>query len=207
VKRKHLECVPSEMTEAQFWIKFFQSHYYHRDRLPLHRDTFSDCAKADDKVMRKEIEKIKTSGSDLISVLEDTEVSEIQLDREAQSIEAAALKSASDAKAAKEKDKDKDLTITPQGLQRNMIKRFNQHSIMVLKATSKLPPSATNSDGSKIEENSSKNENGHSEAGSSDKALYENNITAKKVLYFDKNFFVPESVPLLFSSYSCVVYF
>lgn len=50
VKRKHLENVPERMTEAEFWTRFFQSHYFHRDRLhTATRDLFSDCARSDDQ--------------------------------------------------------------------------------------------------------------------------------------------------------------
>ena len=50
VERKHLELVPHELTEQQFWSKFFQSHYYHRERdvLPNPNDPFSDCVRLDD---------------------------------------------------------------------------------------------------------------------------------------------------------------
>ena len=57
VKRKHLENVPSKMTEQDFWTKFFQSHYFHRDRLHGKgvKDIFTECAKDDDKRMKEQI--------------------------------------------------------------------------------------------------------------------------------------------------------
>ncbi|VDM41868.1 unnamed protein product [Toxocara canis] len=55
VEKKHLELVPHEMSEQQFWSKFFQSHYFHRERpiAPNPSDPFSDCIKADDRDMSK----------------------------------------------------------------------------------------------------------------------------------------------------------
>lgn len=50
VQQKHLEYVPDQMSEEDFWKQFFQSHYFHRDRINIAKDElFADCARQDDK--------------------------------------------------------------------------------------------------------------------------------------------------------------
>jgi transcription initiation factor TFIIH subunit 1 len=56
VKKKHVECVPGKLSESEFWSKFFQSHYFHRDRITAGlKDIFVECGKIDDSALRKEI--------------------------------------------------------------------------------------------------------------------------------------------------------
>ncbi|KAL3120965.1 hypothetical protein niasHT_002593 [Heterodera trifolii] len=75
VEQKHLELVPHELSEQEFWTRFFQSHYFHRQRntpadVPSTSkaagsgttttaldDPFADCAKMDEKDMANLIAK------------------------------------------------------------------------------------------------------------------------------------------------------
>uniref|UniRef100_A0AAF5CZC6 Thioredoxin domain-containing protein n=2 Tax=Strongyloides stercoralis TaxID=6248 RepID=A0AAF5CZC6_STRER len=62
VEKKHLEMVPQEISEQEFWAKFFKSHYFHRDRdshnAPDSKDDiFKDCIDIDEKDMSKIVEQ------------------------------------------------------------------------------------------------------------------------------------------------------
>lgn len=63
VRQKHFEMVPHLLTEKEFWKKFLESQYFHRDRIGLEivakktpDDFFLQCAKQDDAEMEKMME-------------------------------------------------------------------------------------------------------------------------------------------------------
>ncbi|KAJ8945079.1 hypothetical protein NQ318_005259 [Aromia moschata] len=112
VKKKYVDNVPSKLTESQFWTKFFQSHYFHRDRKYAEsKDIFTECGKIDDQEMKRDIQ---TGVDDPLVNL--TEFEDKTLGEGYGSIG--------------EKPSSNTGTVS-----QAMIKRFNQHSIMVLKAT------------------------------------------------------------------------
>ncbi|XP_032522455.1 general transcription factor IIH subunit 1 [Danaus plexippus] len=148
VRKKHVDYVPNKMTEAEFWTKFFQSHYFHRDRImsSSSKDLFGECAKLDDQAIASAMKHTTLdltvdlpSFKEPIPLLPDDETHE----------------------------KEKDGT----SIHRNMIKRFNQHSIMVLKASHKN----SNSSSSKTNkvENGMKETNGVEKRPSADKDVTE----------------------------------
>ncbi|XP_022909200.1 general transcription factor IIH subunit 1 [Onthophagus taurus] len=116
VKKKYVEHVPAKLTEAQFWTKFFQSHYFHRDRKYAEsKDLFTECGKIDDQEMKKDIQiGVKDP---LVNMVE---FEDITLDEGYCTVS------------------DKNPTTTGT-VSQAMIKRFNQHSIMVLKASKSKP--------------------------------------------------------------------
>uniref|UniRef100_A0AAG5DMG0 General transcription factor IIH subunit 1 n=1 Tax=Anopheles atroparvus TaxID=41427 RepID=A0AAG5DMG0_ANOAO len=113
VKRKHGEHVPAKMTEAEFWTKFFQSHYFHRDRLVVGtKDIFTECGKIDDQQLRLAVQE--NLGDPLLDIraFEDSTLEE-------------GFCSSSTAKQQ---------TVNSGNIvHQSMIKRFNQHSFSVLK--------------------------------------------------------------------------
>ncbi|CAH8464895.1 unnamed protein product [Dicrocoelium dendriticum] len=58
VRQRHRELVPDKLSEADFWIKFFQSHYFHRDRIQLPKeDIFAECAQLDERYLQNELRR------------------------------------------------------------------------------------------------------------------------------------------------------
>lgn len=113
VKRKHQENVPHKMSESDFWTKFFQSHYFHRDRINAgNKDLFTECAKIDDQELKKDIQ----TGID-DPLVDITSFEDQSLDENYGTGHSKADKSSGNI------------------VHQSMIKRFNQHSIMVLKAS------------------------------------------------------------------------
>jgi len=112
VKKKHLENVPAKLTEQEFWTKFFQSHYFHRDRVHAQgtKDLFTECARDDDKSIRKQLEGgCKETTADIVNFSDNTLGDGF----------GGVVDTVNNA--------------TSQNIvHQNIIKRFNQHSIMVM---------------------------------------------------------------------------
>ncbi|XP_031636638.1 general transcription factor IIH subunit 1 [Contarinia nasturtii] len=124
VKRKHSEYVPTErMSESEFWTKFFQSHYFHRDRLLAgNKDIFSECGKLDDKAMAEAVNK--TTGDVLLDL---------------RSFQDNSLEEGFGGAVS-----DKNGVNSGNIIHQNMVKRFNQHSMMVLNTCQKTNEQNTN---------------------------------------------------------------
>lgn len=112
VKRKHSEYVPAKLTESEFWTKFFQSHYFHRDRIVAGtKDIFTECGKIDDQQLKQAVQE--NLGDPLLDI---------------RSFEDNTLEEGFCTAAA-----GKQAVNSGNIVHQSMIKRFNQHSFMVLK--------------------------------------------------------------------------
>lgn len=112
VKKKHLDNVPDKLSESEFWTRFFQSHYFHRDRLNTGtKDLFAECVKSDEQDIARELTSVVRD-----PLLDLTSFVDSQLEEGYG-------------------DSGPSSTSHPTGnaVNQNMIRRFNHHSMMVLK--------------------------------------------------------------------------
>ncbi|XP_012674246.1 general transcription factor IIH subunit 1 [Clupea harengus] len=116
VKQKYAENVPHNLTEKEFWTRFFQSHYFHRDRISTGmQDIFSECAKQDELGLKSMVvQGVKNPMVDLLS-LEDKSLDE--------GYGSKVAASTSNSKPTVKENSNSAI-----------IKRFNHHSSMVLAA-------------------------------------------------------------------------
>ncbi|XP_062130385.1 general transcription factor IIH subunit 1 [Drosophila sulfurigaster albostrigata] len=122
VKRKHMENVPAKMPENEFWTKFFQSHYFHRDRLTAGtKDIFTECGKIDDQALKAAVQQ--GAGDPLLDL---KKFEDVPLEEGFGSVAG-----------------DRNVVNSGNIVHQNMIKRFNQHSIMVLKTCANVNASTT----------------------------------------------------------------
>lgn len=114
VQQKHAEYVPDQMSEEDFWKQFFQSHYFHRDRINIqNKELFADCAHEDEKTVEREMVKFQKN-------------SIVNLD------------SMSDYTLGEEYSNKFDASdVSTSQTNKSLIKRFNQHSTLVLKTCDK----------------------------------------------------------------------
>ncbi|NXI48414.1 TF2H1 factor, partial [Galbula dea] len=116
VKMKHEENVPHNMSEREFWTRFFQSHYFHRDRINTgSKDLFAECAKLDEKRLKTMVSQgVKNPLLDLTALDDNT------LD------EGYGVASVASTSNASKPARESSVAA--------IIKRFNHHSAMVLAA-------------------------------------------------------------------------
>jgi transcription initiation factor TFIIH subunit 1 len=158
VKRKHFENVPHKMTDNEFWTRFFQSHYFHRDRVfagssssNQKSDFFAECARSDEISMAEAARLgVDDPFVDLTAFLDDDYVDTPGSSGHVNPDSLLPVSAAAAAtKSSKSKEKEKYDTISStMNPNQALIKRFNHHSIMVLDACllsgkSKPAPPAT----------------------------------------------------------------
>ncbi|XP_065201318.1 general transcription factor IIH subunit 1 [Planococcus citri] len=164
VRKKHLEYVPNKMSESEFWKKFFESHYFHKDRINMgSNDIFSECAKFDEQELKKELKTLDNDSLVNLNSMEDVDMDEgYGLSND-------------------------DFIKTSNLIHESIIKRFNQHSINVLKA-SKLYSSSSLNDKttSSISNSNNETKNGTPKKHDVPNGNSDNSTSAKKMRVLDK---------------------
>ncbi|CAL8087681.1 unnamed protein product [Calicophoron daubneyi] len=132
VRQRHRELVPDKLSESDFWIKFFQSHYFHRDRIQVPKeDIFSECATMDERQLQTEVRRSRRNRISAHLDLESLEDHDVGLGYGTGSntdLDAPV----NDAKTGSQDETSRSKPSANQLL----LRRFNNHSILVLKSLS-----------------------------------------------------------------------
>jgi len=115
VRAKFSAVVPARMSDKEFWEQFFESHYFHKDRVhnSFSKDIFADCDKRDDK----ELDSILSKGV-------TDEFNDIKYFKEDDSTQGEGY--------GTKKELDLKKATSEQIQQRSLIKRTNYHNIMIV---------------------------------------------------------------------------
>lgn len=161
VKKKHIENVPGKMNESEFWSKFFQSHYFHRDRIITSglKDIFVECQKIDDRALRSEIRG--NSGDPFLDLAKFGD----------NTIEDGFC-------SANAGDQKQEGSSVGNIVHHSIIKRFNQHSFMVLKTCQHSKPATVTSTNKTDDKKDESKVNGTSEK----KRKHEEEIEAQPII-------------------------
>nr|CAH8869698.1 unnamed protein product [Trichobilharzia regenti] len=137
VREKHRETVPDKLSEAEFWIKFFQSHYFHRDRVHMPKDDiFADCAKMDDRLLMSDIRRTRVNKNNVHLDLLNLTDYDIGQGYGTDQISSQSKTKVIDPTSSNGNAENTITEPTPCKLSANqlLLRRFNNHSILVLKS-------------------------------------------------------------------------
>ncbi|XP_055337553.1 general transcription factor IIH subunit 1-like [Paramacrobiotus metropolitanus] len=126
VKKRHAELVPDQLTEQDFWVRFFQSHYFHRDRAVdrASDNIFGDAAVMEEKELLESSRRgIEDSSANIKSLSDGTLDDEEGFGMNVFRPDTNEMASA--------KNQKRSVSISSAQL----IQRFNQHSTRILNTT------------------------------------------------------------------------
>jgi hypothetical protein len=143
VKQKYLQVCPAELSEKDFWTQFFQSQYFHRDRMGNSKKVF--CQKLEKNVTEKfqdaqifqncdEVEAKETKKFETNAIVNMEEVFDMDYLNDFPEI---ISKERIEQERQKTKDKKHKAAIHHRETSKTLIRRFNQHSSLVLRSCQK----------------------------------------------------------------------
>ena len=176
VRRKHFDYVPHKLSDSEFWTRFFQSHYFHRDRVLTgvssnKNDLFADCDKSDELDLKNAAKNKIIDTFINLEELNDTDyLHRLPADDKHQQKKDAQQQQDKKEEVKKKRERDRDIQIGPvMSANQALIKRFNHHSIMVMEAST--TPLNQNKDAATVTKNDSLNSKNHNDSTREDQLI------------------------------------